>query len=115
PRLWGDRTVCARRSCIEALQTRRGIPDAGAFRDLGQQCVSHGVGVRSAGNEDRNESKYADLHGKLTRRAPASPGGCSAASMDSDRLRTNDYILASALLRDKTGTARRIRRPRALP
>src|SRR6266853_6961511 len=93
--LWRGRTVCARRSGIEALQTRGGIPDAGASRDLGQQCVSHGVGVRRAGNEDRNESKYADLHGKLTVRAPASPGGRSAASMDGDRSKTNDYILAS--------------------
>src|SRR5207249_6728083 len=33
---------------------------------------------------------------------------------DSDRLRTHDYILASALLHNKSGTARRIRRPRDL-
>src|SRR6267143_2514216 len=113
-RLRGGRTDCARHNGIEALQACGGVRDLGASRDLGRG-VPRGVGVRRAGNEDRNESKYADLHGKLTVRAPASPGGCSAASMDSDRLRTNDYILASALLHDKSGTARRIPRPRSLP
>src|SRR6266702_7759474 len=64
-RLRGGRTVCAWRRGIEALQACGRVRDAGASRDLGR-CVLRGVGVRSAGNEDRNGSKYADLHEKLT-------------------------------------------------